>query len=543
VDLIPHEPSWHPASPLHSTAETYARTPVERIAAVLATLRRRWLVSLAVFGITVGTTLLLMLGGPPQYAASAQILLQRSDAVSQVLSPGVVSSPANAQRDIDTNTRLITSRPVLEAVTKQVGGTSPRDLATRIEVNGQDTSNLVSITVHDGNPARAAAIATAVAVEYERYRLDTARAAISEAIAAGRARLSELADGSPDERRALRERLVQLETSAAIGVDSAQLIRRASTPMAPESQHRLLAGGASLLLATILAIGVSQLLELLDKHLRSPEDVEAAFGVPVLLSLRRPSRMLRFSHGTVDGMDGYAGLAARLALAEPGDGPRVLMITSTGPRDRSADVATALARQLAAVQRRVVLIEANLRGAPLNAEQELERSYGLSAVLQGQSSFREELVSRRAAPVRLIGRQETGPSWQMLPSGAAVTQPASLLGRPELGDTLDRARASADFVLVQGPAAHMSDAVPVAAACDGILLVAEVPGATHDDAVQASHALGTLYRKIIGIVVCSTPRRSFRIRHRTEPAAIGAPPPAAPVLHRDRTRGIRYRRG
>jgi capsular polysaccharide biosynthesis protein len=415
-----------------SVPEPPPRTPLERAAALLATLRRRWVASLAVFAIGFGTTLALVLGGEDRYAASAQILLQRSDAVSQVLSPGVVPSPANAQRDIDTNTRLITSRPVLEAVSRRLNHSlSPTELAQRLEVSGQETSNLVSITAHDPDPRRAARIATVGALEYERYRLSTGRAAIESAIDAGRARLDELRTepGSGAEERALGDRLVQLETSAAIGVDSAQLIRRGLVPTEPESQHRMLAVGASLLVAALLAVAAAAMLDAFDKRLRSASEVEAAFGIPVVT---------------------HSGVAATLALSQRDEPPRVILLTSIGPGGLTGRLQGALrevAQQLLALGREVTVIKAS--------------------------------SSQRTEPL-------------------------------ELRQALEHARATGDFVLVRGPAATESAALPLAAASDGILLVAELPGVRKGDASALGNALGVLREKVVGIVLCSPPPHPLR---------------------------------
>jgi capsular polysaccharide biosynthesis protein len=429
-----------------SAPETPPRTPLERAGALLTTLRRRWIVALIVFVVAFTTTAVMLLGGERQYAASAQILLQRSDAVSQVLSPGVVPSPANAQRDIDTNTRLITSRPVLQQVSGRLGHTlSPTELARKIDVSGQDTSNLVSITARDPDPSRAARIATAAALAYERYRLATGRAAIDSAITAGRARLDELKNesASANEQRALRDRLVQLETSAAIGVDSAQLIRRALPPTQPESQHRMIAGFVSLLLAVTLAVAAAALVDLLDKRLRSPADLQDLIGAPVVSE---------------------AGIAATLAVSEPSDSTHVVLVTSIGPGDHRAGVVTRLAAQLTALGRSVRVVKAS----------RLEVS-----------------------------------------------------GAPTVHETLHRARDTADFVLVRGPAATEAAALPLAAAADGILLVAELPGVTKDDAAALAAALGPMRGRLTGIVVCSpAPRPSVREYLHEHPAPAQAEPDA-----------------
>jgi non-specific protein-tyrosine kinase len=480
---------------------------------LLATLRRRWRVALMVFAITVGTTFFLTMQRSPRYAASAQILLQPSDGVSQVLSPGVVPSPASAQRDIDTNTALITATPVMETVRRDLGlSMSNRELASKIDVSGQDVSNLVSITARDESARQAARIATAVALGYAKYRRIAARDAIRQSVATGTSRMLQLerTAGSAAERLALRDRLIQLRTSEAIGIDPPQVIRRASVPPSPSSPSLLLPIAAGLL-GVMLAIGAALAVDQVDKRLLRLEDAETAFGVPVLLSLLTPRRSGRDHLDSADKVDAYASLAARLALNRPDDRARVLMISSTGPRDVRCTVATDLARQLSAFGLRVVHVEANLRPASAESNGRGERPYGLSAVLQGRASVSGAMRRhRRAGGAARVDDQGDVRPWRTLPAGTPVASPSRLLGRPEFASVVSYVRADTDFVLLDGPAATMPEALPVAAASDGILLVVPVPDTTRDHSAAVRHALGPLYSKVIGLALCAAPRRRIR---------------------------------
>jgi Mrp family chromosome partitioning ATPase len=253
-----------------------------------------------------------------------------------------------------------------------------------------------------------------------------------------------------------------------------------------------------------LAVGAAVAFDLIDKRLLRSEDVESAFGVPVLLSLWGSHRPGREPKSAADDLDPYASLAARIAFSGSDDPARVIMISSTGPRDVSWKVATGLSSQLSALGLRVVYIEATIRRIPAGSNGEVEPPYGLSAVLQGIASFSDELL-------QVYDHGETR-AWKMLPSGAPVPNPGSVLGWSELRSAVSHARADADFVLVEGPTAELSEAFPVAALSEGIVLVAEVPGTTRDHATGVRQALGPLYSKVLGLVVCATAPRRIRPR-------------------------------
>src|SRR3954447_25451061 len=154
-------------------------SPSQDVAAAFRALRRRIGLAVAVFGLTIAATVVVTQLGANRYEATAEILLQQPDQVNAVLNPDAITSAANVQREVNTNAQLITSVPVADAVRRRLHLTeSVRDLVSRLSVTGEATSNLVEITASDARPERAARVATAVAVEYQRYRRRSAQSAI-----------------------------------------------------------------------------------------------------------------------------------------------------------------------------------------------------------------------------------------------------------------------------------------------------------------------------------------------------------------------------
>src|SRR4051794_35351278 len=190
-------------------------TPAGDAGRALAAVRRRWLTVVDVLLVTLVAVFVFSHFGPYRYKATAQILLQQPDQVNAVLNPDAITSAANVQREVNTNAQLITSVPVADAVRRRLHLTeSVRDLVSRLSVTGEATSNLVEITASDARPERAARVATAVAVEYQRYRRRSAQSAIGSAVDAAAVRLRgmDAATRASAEGQALEARLHQLET-------------------------------------------------------------------------------------------------------------------------------------------------------------------------------------------------------------------------------------------------------------------------------------------------------------------------------------------
>jgi capsular polysaccharide biosynthesis protein len=480
------------------------RTPLERTGGIANALRRHWRAALAVFLVTSATGLVLALQASKQYEATAQILLQPTDAMTAAVSPDIVPSAANAQRDVDTYAKLITVQPVAEAVRQKLRlKMSAKELVDHIQISGQEDSNLVSITATDERPARAARIATAFALSYREYRRQTARASIAQSLAAGRQTLAARrhSGASRANRTALTRRLRDLEVAYATQTGGVQVVRRAEVPT-EASRRTLLIAGAAILIGLILAIATALLLNRLDRRLREPSDIEAALGVPVLGVL--PAATSRQAEARVAAC---ADLAARLEF-EPDSRGAVLMVVSCGRGLAASEVAAGLAAQFAELGQRVLLIEADLRresaGEPAAA--------GLTTLLAGKGTLLAAIGALHIVTQAMgngRSRSESVLSYSYLSSGPPARNPAALLGRPALGQLLKQAAIPFDIILVDcGALLPVSDTAPVARLCDDILLVAERGRMTHGDADETRRALGAHYRKVVGVAVQTARRRT-----------------------------------
>ncbi len=483
-------------------------TPAEDLGRVLRAVGRRARMSAAIFALTLIAAVGVSRLGASSYEATAQILLQQPDQVNAVLNPDAITSAANVQREVNTNAQLITSVPVIDAVRRQLRLTeSVPDLVDRLSVTGEATSNLVEITARDGAPDRAARIATAVAGQYQDYRRRSAQDAIGSAVSAAAIRLRgmDAATRGSAEGEALEARLHQLETGAAVATGGVQVVRPAAIPSAPEPRITRLSAAVALVLGLTLAGLAVVLLERTDRRLLDEQDVEDAFGQPVI---GRIPAVGRRESGERRRVEAYDALAVRLKSGAASPRGRVIMLAAPAPRARD-DVAIRLAEALADLTPRVMLIEADLR----NEGGELAESGGLTAILCEQSTLEEEIVLASY-------RQDDDPlparAWELLPAGRGTSRPTALLGSREMEALVARARELAGIVIVAAPSlAPGADALVLAHLCDEIVVVVHARSTTREQAAGARRVLASGSAPVAGIVVESGGQKRRRpLRHR-----------------------------
>jgi capsular polysaccharide biosynthesis protein len=319
----------------------------------LATLRRQWLLLLAVVAAAAFSGFAVASAQTPAYSATAKVLLDQDRRVDALL--GTAGYSPDPERDLNTGVLLITQPPIADRVRRSLGLEGPLDVATAPD----SSSSIVAITATDGDPERAAQIANAFAAEYARYRAQTTRRAVDDALAAARARRDSLAD--PGELDAGISRLEALAAFASSGV---QLVARATAADAARRPRPLLAGFVGGFLGLLLAAVLVVVLTRTDPRVRRESDVELAAGRPVIsptalaLSLRGPVVLLLGEAAVEAAYDVARALAVadRSAIViETGDDPLAVRV-ETACAEAEVVLLAGSALELATLADQVVLV-------------------------------------------------------------------------------------------------------------------------------------------------------------------------------------------
>jgi capsular exopolysaccharide synthesis family protein len=157
----------------------------------------------------------------------------------------------------------------------------------------------------------------------------------------------------------------------------------------------------------------------------------------------------------------YRTLRTRLVQLEEGRARRVLLVTSPAKGDGKSITAANLALTMAQeFNRKVVLIDADLRRPTVHSLFGIPDQPGLVDVLGGSASLEDALVL--LPDVHLA----------VLPAGRAPAQPAELLGSAAMRRVLEALRSRFDRVIVDvPPVIPLADVGVLAPQCDGVLLV------------------------------------------------------------------------
>jgi polysaccharide biosynthesis transport protein len=475
--------------------------------------KRKWLI--LVVGILVGVaTYFYYKHQQPVYGASTEIYLGGGSEV-QALINDTQANTAESDRSISDQVVLINSSLVGEAVERQL--VRERNLIAAdgtAEASSSTGSDFISISSKANSGRAAADLANAYAQVYLRLRDASYRRNIRAALDSTRQQLQITRQGSsPSASQTLQiqnlvDRINQLRSQLSLGDAGDQQIDTAvasSTPLSPKPTRNAIFGFA---LGIVLAALTAYALSRFDRRLRSLDDVESVFQVPVLTavpSIRRPiARLdgapvpakalrepLRRLHTTLQ----LRGMSSS-DLNDGSTGPRSVLFISADSGDGKSTVIAALALVQSEAGERVAIVESDLR-RPIQAKLlGVDGSQGLAEVLAGTQSLQQAIQSVQSVPVAspsssLDGegvatavQSREGGSVSLLASGETVANPPALLAGRAMPALLRSVAEDFDYVLIDAPPPlKVSDVLPLMAMVDAIVIVARV-GHTAETAAQ-----------------------------------------------------------
>lgn len=265
--------------------------------------------------------------------------------------------------------------------------------------------------------------------------------------------------------------------------------------------------GVAFLCSLLLAIAAAITADVLDNTVRDPDQISRGMNTVVLGSL--PS--VRNWRNQIKGDSGGTSLVPALAASNQrqsefqeavrtlrnsillGDfdrNLRSLLITSSNASEGKSTGASHLALAHAEQHKRTLLIDGDLRRPSLHKRFGISGQKGLVNVLEGTSGWKE-----------LLQKVDGYPDLDLLPAGPPSLCAPELMGRG-IGRIIEEATLEYDLVILDGPPAiGFAEPLTMAAAVDGVIVVARA-GQTQQKALAS--LLNTLKRlrvNVVGVVL------------------------------------------
>jgi succinoglycan biosynthesis transport protein ExoP len=307
------------------------------------------------------------------------------------------------------------------------------------------------------------------------------------------AQLQRERDHTQDNQNALSTQLRTLRIREQAQGVSARPLTPAASPRAPVRPQPLLNFLVAMALGLVFGVGAACLREMTDDRLYTAEEAERLLDLPILgrvPTFPRRTPMLIPTQGESPVKDSYRRLRSGITFATQSDPVQSLMVTSATAGEGKSTTAANLAMAAALQGRRVILVDADLRGPSLSRLFGVPVEPGLSEVLLGETAVADALLPTGFRNLRL------------LPAGAPIENAAELLAGPRMGELVKELSSLADLVIVDTPPClPVADAEVLGARVDAAVLVVGL-GRTDKEAVRmARELLDQAHIRVLGTVM------------------------------------------
>ncbi len=459
-------------------------------------LRERWWIVAASVAICLTISLGLSLASTKEYSATSRLLVgQATTDLTALIDSGSVRT-LDPQRVQGTALKLVTSTEVAGRVKESLKlPDDPEVLAEQVSPEAEADTDLISVTATDPDPERAQALANAFAREYVAYRTASDRQRLAEGERLLNRQISSLAADDITQRAQLSQALQKITALRVVSTGDAEVVDRASLPGSPTSPKPRRDAILGLMFGLAIGIGVTFMIDLFDRRVKSIEDFEDQYGFRALTSIPLRPRDPTTQRDRQAALEPFRILRNGLGLlGGPGE-VRVILVSSAVPSEGKSTVAAGLSRAIALSGQSVALVEVDLRRPTFHQQFDLGGDpRGLTSALVGGIPVRDLL-----RPV-LPGLR----TLQVLPSGPLPPNSAELLRSPEMGSLLSELSAEVDVVILDAP-----PLLPVADSqvlldhpqVDACLIVARAYQTTRDEVRRTRAVLDRHRLRNLGLVV------------------------------------------
>jgi succinoglycan biosynthesis transport protein ExoP len=438
-------------------------------------LRRRWISIVAIVVVCTGVAAEIAYSATPLYKTSAKVYFSL---VNGTTANDLSQGSTYTQNLVLTYAQMATTPIVLTPVINELKlGMSPGQLAGKVSATATTNTVILTITVTDSSPQRAASIANDVA--------DQLGTTVREL--------------SPKDAKGQSTVLTQT-------VGPALVPKSASSPKKGRNIAAAFVGGL------LLAIAYAMLRELLATTVERRRSLKSVTDAPILGEVPSSDELAnqRLGDGSVASPI-FGQLSSSIDFLSVDRRPLSLVITSASPKEGKTLIALNLALASADSGSRTLLIDADLRDPIDQSRIRRTSGPGLSTVLVGRASFDEVVVA--------LDR-----NLDVLASGPRPPNPSYLLGSQSMARLLQDVGGRYDVILIDAPALLSNDdAASLVDLTAGIVLVARVArrlrlfGRRHArlDEARIAEALDSIGDRgaVLGIIVNGTARKAGRRRN------------------------------
>ncbi len=432
-----------------------------------------------------------------------------------------------ADRLLNTYVKLATSRPVLDNLMVKLN----LQISPEVTVITIPNTELITISVDDTNPVAAqnsantlAAILIAQAqqlysgsgtsmLDILKVQLNQAESELNLAQQqydsfvsqhAGDTQGINALDQSVQQKQKYYSTILaqydQARLAESLRTNLISVVEPAIVPLTPSKPNKPLNILAGFFVGLAGGVGMAFLFENLNTRLLTSKQIEAAAGLKPIGKIPPMERKSFFNtkhdeqSPRTPFKEAFRRLRIQLLLQNPNGQEKSalgsLMITSSEPGEGKSTVTANLATAFAQSGKKVIVVDGDLHIPKQHKIFELPNKVGLSTLLTQLTNIEEAIQATKL------------PGLFVLTSGPLPSDPAKIIGSPNMPNLIKWLSQEYDIVLVDSPAVlAVAETTLLASLVDGVILVARRNFIREEIVKEACRQLVDIKAHVVGLVV------------------------------------------
>lgn len=301
-----------------------------------------------------------------------------------------------------------------------------------------------------------------------------------------------------DTNRALYDGLLQrykeIGVAGGVGINNISIVDAADVPQKPSSPRLLLNLAVALLAGLGLGTLLAFVLEQMDEAIADPGEIQRRLGLPLLGSVPKVAGDTTPREDLLDRkselVDAYLAVQTNLAFTTEHGVPRSLAVTSTRPAEGKSTTSLALATTLTRANRKVILVDGDMRSPSVHHLGSVGHDRGLSNFLAG-----DDEIATMIFPMADFG-------FTAMSAGPIPPNAAELLTGSRLSVLIERLLEDYDHVVIDSPPVMgLADAPLIANRVEGVIYAVESHGIRSTLVKTALNRLASANARVLGVVL------------------------------------------
>ncbi|MFW6140898.1 MAG: GumC family protein [Acidobacteriota bacterium] len=292
-------------------------------------------------------------------------------------------------------------------------------------------------------------------------------------------------------------------------------------PVFPKKKLNLI---LALLMGVFGGVGLCFVFEYFDNTVKGPDDLEETTGIPSLgivpylhpeagkrkkygyyaryqyhrgeeegnaedLPEIKEIELINHRHPKFSLSEDYRTIRTSILMSQVGAPPQTILISSALPKEGKSTTVANLAVSFAQLEKRVLVVDADLRKPRLHRIFDMPNERGLSSYITGGDSMGNVVWESGIENI-----------W-ILPGGPIPPNPAELLNSKHMSELLEKLKSGFDIILLDAPPVLSAvDAVVLSSEVDVVLFVIQAEKTTYKQFLAALESVKRVKARVMGAV-------------------------------------------